>query len=165
MYLSVNISPKDFLFYNLFDVFTDLVQKYEISPDKLRLEITETAIISNLEKTLTLITKLQDYGFIIEMDDFGSGYSSLNSLKDIPVDILKVDLKFLETSRNQEKGRIILKSVLGLARDLGLPVITEGVETEDQVVFLRENGTNLYQGYYFARPIPLEKFEKTFLID
>lgn len=162
-YLSVNISPTDFMFYNIYDVFTELVQKYQIPPNRLRLEITETAIIHNIDETLILIKRLQDYGFYIEMDDFGSGYSSLNTLKDIPVDALKVDMKFLSASKNVSRSRIILSSILAMAKELKLSIITEGVETEDQVVFLREHGTDMYQGFYFAKPMPIEDYEHLYL--
>lgn len=162
-YISVNISPKDFYFLDIYKVFDRLVEQYEIDPGNLKIEITETAVMMDLEKQLKLIEKLRNRGFVVEMDDFGSGYSSLNMLKDISVDILKVDMAFLRKTDNEERSREILKSMIGLSTRLGMPVITEGVETEEQVQFLKEVGCTMFQGYYFAKPMPVEEFEAAYI--
>ncbi|MBE6852414.1 MAG: EAL domain-containing protein [Ruminococcus sp.] len=162
-YISVNISPKDFYFMDIYDIFTGLIEKYDISPSKLKLEITETAIMTDLKNSLDLIDKLRSYGFEIEIDDFGSGYSSLSMLKEINVDVLKVDMGFLEKTDNLEKSRAILHTIISLSKQLGMQVITEGVETEEQVEFLREAGCDAFQGYYFDRPMNVEDFEKKYL--
>lgn len=107
-HVSVNISPKDFYFTDIYKTFTELVEKYEVNPRNLRLEITETAIMNDFKKQLVLIQRLQEYGFLVEMDDFGSGYSSLNMLKDMPVDTLKVDMGFLRETEHRERSRTIL---------------------------------------------------------
>lgn len=161
-YISVNISPTDFYFIDIFDTFMKLVEEYQIEPKNLRLEITETAVITNLEKQLELIDKLQSAGFVVEMDDFGSGYSSLNMLKDIRVDVLKFDLNFLRNSNDIERSRKIIKSLMILSQELEMPAISEGVETEEQVEFLKGIGCNLFQGYYFARPMDVKTFEETY---
>ncbi|MDE6639819.1 MAG: EAL domain-containing protein [Acetatifactor sp.] len=161
-HISVNISPKDFYFADIYKVFTGLVEKYEISPRNLRLEITESAIMSDFEKQLVLIQRLQEYGFLVEMDDFGSGYSSLNMLKDMPVNTLKVDMGFLRQTDHQERSRTILKMIISLSKQLGMEVITEGVETKEQVDFLTDIGCDVFQGYYFARPMPVSEFEKKY---
>ena len=161
-HISVNISPKDFYFADIYKVFTGLVEKYEISPRNLRLEITESAIMSDFDKQLVLIQRLQEYGFYVEMDDFGSGYSSLNMLKDMPVNTLKVDMGFLRQTNHQERSRTILKMIIALSRQLGMEVITEGVETKEQVDFLTDIGCDIFQGYYFAKPMPVEDFEKKY---
>lgn len=163
MYLSVNISPKDFYFLDIYRVFTELVERYEISPKNLKLEITETAVMMNLERQLELIGKLRDAGFVVEMDDFGSGYSSLNMLKDISVDVLKIDMAFLRETQEEERGRKILKMVIELSKALGMPVITEGVETKEQVDFLTEIGCDMFQGYFFAKPMAVEAFEAQYM--
>ena len=93
MYLSVNISPKDFYYVDLYEVFMKLIEKYELDAKNLRLEITESVVMNDIEQKLLVINKLRSAGFLIEMDDFGSGYSSLNLLKDLPVDILKLDIR------------------------------------------------------------------------
>lgn len=162
-YISVNISPTDFYFIDIFDTFMKLMDEYQIEPKNLRLEITETAVITNLEKQLELIEKLRNAGFIVEMDDFGSGYSSLNMLKDIRVDVLKFDLNFLRNSNDIERSRKIIKSLMILSRELEMPAISEGVETKEQVEFLKDIGCNLFQGYYFARPMDVKTFEGTYM--
>ncbi len=161
-HISVNISPKDFYFVDIYKVFIGLVEKYEIRPRNLRLEITESAIMSDFDKQLVLIQRLQEYGFMVEMDDFGSGYSSLNMLKDMPVNTLKVDMGFLRQTNHQERSRTILKMIISLSKQLGMEVITEGVETREQVDFLTEIGCDIFQGYYFAKPMPVNEFEQKY---
>ena len=163
MYISVNISPKDFYFLDIYPIFTGLVERYGIKPGNLRLEITESALSVNLERQLELINKLRAYGFSVEMDDFGSGYSSLNMLKNTNVDTLKVDMGFLQNTTDAEKGRNILEMVIGLCKKLNLRVIVEGVETAEQVKFLTTLGADVFQGYYFARPMPLEEFMEKYM--
>lgn len=163
MYISVNISPKDFLYVDIYKTFVDLVKKYDISQKNLKLEITESAVLMNLEAQLILINKLRAFGFQIEMDDFGSGYSSLNMLKDIPFDVLKIDMAFLQATKNQERSIQILHSIIKLSKRLNMPVITEGVETKEQVDFLKDMGTDYYQGFYFARPMPVKDFESKYI--
>ncbi len=162
VYISVNLSSRDFYFLNIYQVFTDLVKKYEISPKNLKLEITETAVMMDFERQLELIHKLREFGFVVEMDDFGSGYSSLNMLKDIHVDVLKLDMAFLQKNQDTDRGKKILQMVIGLSRQLGIPVISEGVETIEQVSFLSEMGCEIFQGFYFARPMAVEQFEKNY---
>ena len=106
------------------------------------------------------MSRLQAYGFCILMDDFGSGYSSLNTLKDIVVDILKIDMNFLLNSEVPGRGENILASVVYMAKCLGMPVIAEGVEKESQVAFLRSIGCEFVQGYYFAKPMPIDEYEQ-----
>lgn len=163
LYISVNISPIDFYFLNIFQVFTELVQKYEISPKNIKLEITETAIAMDVKRQLELIERLRSYGFVVEMDDFGSGYSSLNMLKDIQVDILKIDMAFLRKSKDEERSKKILHMIINLSKQLGMPVISEGVETKEQVDYLSDFGCDMFQGYYFARPMDITTFEKLYL--
>lgn len=163
IYISVNISPRDFYFLNVYQTFMDLVEKYEIEPKNLKLEITETAIVMDFNRQVELITRLRRNGFIVEMDDFGSGYSSLNMLKDLHVDILKIDMAFLKKAKDEERSKKILQMVIGLSKQLGMPVITEGVENEEQVTFLSEIGCEMFQGYYFAKPMSLAEFEQTYL--
>ncbi len=162
LHISVNISPKDFYFLNIYEILTNLVSKYGISTHSLKLEITETAVVMDFDRQLDLISKLRNEGFIVEMDDFGSGYSSLNMLKDIRVDILKIDMVFLEKSEDEARSRKILQMIINLSNQLGMPVITEGVETEEQLKFLSEMGCNMFQGYYFAKPMAIDKFEEKY---
>lgn len=161
-HISVNISPKDFFFTDVYEVFTGLVTKYGVSPKRLKLEITETAIMTDLKKQLDLIDRLRDYGFTVEIDDFGSGYSSLNTLKDMTVDTLKIDMGFLRKTENRERSQTILRMIITLSKHLGMEVITEGVETREQVDFLTEFGCDVFQGYYFAKPMAVDDFEKKY---
>ena len=163
LYISVNISPRDFYFLNIFQIFTELVEKYDISPKNIKLEITETAIVMDFNRQMDLITRLRQTGFVVEMDDFGSGYSSLNMLKDIHVDILKIDMAFLKKANDEERSRKILKMVIALSKQLGMPVITEGIESAEQVQFLTEMGCEMFQGYYFAKPMDVATFEAQYL--
>lgn len=163
MHISVNISTKDFYYIDLYKVFTELVEKYEISPEKLKLEITESALMQDMDKQLELITRLQKYGFHVEIDDFGSGYSSLNMLKDLKADVLKIDMGFLQEIKDHERTKIILGMVVDLAKRLQMTVITEGVETKNQVEYLTEVGCDMFQGFYFARPIAVTEFENEYL--
>lgn len=163
LYISINISPKDFYFMDVYGTLTSLVREYEIRPESLKLEITETAVMSDLESQLQLIAKLREAGFIVEMDDFGSGYSSLNMLKDIKVDVLKIDMAFLGKTDDKVRAEKILKTIVELSRQLEIPVITEGVETAEQVDFLKEIGCDMFQGYYFARPMEVSAFEENYM--
>lgn len=162
-YLSVNISPKDFFFVDIYKEFNTLVQRYGIDRKNLKLEITESAMMTDLPKQLALIKRLRAAGFIVEMDDFGSGYSSLNMLKDICVDVLKIDMDFLRESEREERSRTILKMIVALAKELGMPVITEGVETKEHVDFLTKIGCDVFQGYFFGRPMKIADYEKKYM--
>lgn len=163
MRISVNISPKDFYYIDIYTMFQELVKKYEISPENLNIEITETAIMSDIPNLRDELKRLQDLGFTIEIDDFGSGYSSLNALKDIDVDVLKIDMGFLRETQNKDRSKIILNSVVQMAKEIGMPVITEGVETIEQVHMLTRMGCDTFQGYYFSKPISVEEFEKQYM--
>ena len=160
--LSVNVSPKDLYYLDIRKEFTDLVNRYMIDPKKLNIEITETAVTSDVNKCAKLILDLQSAGFKVEIDDFGSGYSSLNMLKDINADVLKIDMGFLRKTDNQDRARVILNYTIDMAHELGMSVITEGVESEEQVDFLKDMGCEMFQGYYFDRPMPVDIFEEKY---
>lgn len=163
LHISVNISAKDFYYLDIYKVFTELVKKYDISPENLKLEITETALMMEQDKILVLLEKLQNFGFCVEIDDFGSGYSSLNMLKDIHADVLKIDMGFLRETQNHDRTKIILDVVVDLAKRLQMTVITEGVENKKQVDYLKKAGCDMFQGYYFDRPIPVSEFETKYI--
>ena len=112
---------------------------------------------------LPLIERLKKAGFIVEMDDFGSGYSSLNMLKDIPVDILKIDMMFLYRAKDTERSKKIVTQIIALAKALEIGVVTEGVENKEQFEFLRNSGSDIFQGYYFSKPIRLKDFEEQYM--
>lgn len=158
LWLSINISPKDFYFIDVVSELQNLIMEYEIDPSKLRIEITESVMMTDPEEKVKIFDKLRHSGFIVEMDDFGSGYSSLNLLKDMPVDVLKLDMKFL--SDDTDKSDTIIKNIINLSNELHMITLTEGVETEQQFKQLRQMGCSLFQGYYFAKPMPVEDFEQ-----
>ena len=160
LYLSVNISPKDFYMIDVPECIIGLADKYELDRKRLRLEITETIMMDDIDEKLKTIDKLREAGFIVEMDDFGSGYSSLNMLKDMPVDVLKLDMIFLKDTAHDERTKKIMSLIIDLAKSLDVPVIAEGVETVEQVDFLAKMGCDYFQGYYFARPVSLDEYEK-----
>ncbi len=163
LHISVNISPRDFYFLNIYQTFTSLVAKYDLDPKNLKLEITETAVVMDFQRQMDLINRLRRNGFVVEMDDFGSGYSSLNMLKDIYVDVLKIDMAFLKKANDEERSRKILEMIISLSNNLGMPVITEGVETEEQLQFLIDMGCHMFQGYFFSKPVSVETFENTYI--
>lgn len=135
-YISVNISAKDFYHIDVYQTFKNLVSKYGIDTDKLHIEITETALSEDKQAAHKTIERLHDEGFIIEIDDFGSGYSSFNFLKDVCADVIKIDRVFLKKSSHEERGEQILRSIISLSHDIGMDVITEGVENVDQLSML-----------------------------
>lgn len=159
--ISVNISRADIHMHDFCQKLISLTAKYGIDPRELRLEITETAYIENAELLLDVVGRLREKGFIIEMDDFGKGYSSLNTLKNVPVDVLKLDLGFLHESENSGgRSGIILNSVMHMAHWLNLAVVAEGVETLRQADYLASIGCDIMQGYLYARPLPIPEFEE-----
>lgn len=158
--VSVNVSRLHLYDPDFCDNMVALVQKYNLPPSLLELEITESAYAEHPQMLYDIIDTLQQKGFVFLMDDFGSGYSSLNALKDIPVDIIKIDLHFLRKARRGEQaGATILRGAIRLVRDMGLPVVAEGVETEQQAAQLQQMGCDCAQGYYFAPPLPVNQFE------
>lgn len=161
--ISVNISVKDFYYIDLFETLVSLVRKYNVDPDRLKLEITESVFMNEKERQIEIINSLRDFGFTIEIDDFGSGYSSLNMLKEVPANILKMDMAFISMGNNAEKGRKIVNTIVSLAKALDMQVIVEGVETEDQVEFLSGTKADYLQGFYFDRPLTIKQFEEKYL--
>lgn len=157
--VSVNVSRAELYDKDLAQVIMGLVEKYDIPISLFQLEITESAYTDNPGQLIGVITNLKELGFTILMDDFGSGYSSLNTLKDVPVDVLKLDLKFLYNMDRNKKANYILKSVVQMAMRLELDVIAEGVELPVQAEFLKSIGCMNAQGYMFSRPIPRSEFE------
>ncbi len=140
--------------------FRNLIQTYGLTPDQLRIEITESAYTENPELLISTTERLREYGFQVEMDDFGSGYSSLHMLKQVPVDRIKLDLRFLTDAGDPEKGRIIISCMIKMVRLLGMSLIAEGVETVEQARFLQSLGCTEMQGYYFYKPMISREFEK-----
>lgn len=156
--ISVNVSRTDLYHEDLVQTLSDMVRDYGLKPEDLHLEITESAYVKDSEKFLSVIKKLKQKGFIIEMDDFGSGYSSLNTLSELPIDVMKLDLKFLRQTENNRRRQKVVEFVIRLADALKLQVIAEGVETREQAQMLKKLGCRHAQGYLYGRPMPEQEF-------
>ena len=160
-FISVNVSRCDIREdRDIPKQFHDLIKQYDLDPEQLRIEITETAYAENSALLIRTTEQLREYGFQVEMDDFGSGYSSLHMLKEVPVDRIKLDLRFLTDAGDPERGRIIIGYMIRMIRSLGMQMITEGVETKEQADFLFSQGSTEMQGYYFHRPMPVQDYEQ-----
>lgn len=163
--ISTNFSRHDIFQPDFVDKLEKIRLKYDIPVEFLRVEITESAVVGGSQHSNDIVQKLHKFGYVVEMDDFGSGYSSLNVLKDIEMDIIKLDMLFLSEKTESNRGGIILSSVVRMAKWLGLPVIAEGVETMEQADFLKSIGCDDIQGYLYSRPLPEEEFEKLLVSD
>ncbi|NCC16508.1 MAG: EAL domain-containing protein [Clostridia bacterium] len=158
--ISVNVSRRDIYNPHLLGTIVALLQKYDLDPTLLHLEITESAYTQNAEQLVNTVNLLRNHGLEVHMDDFGSGYSSLNMLQNVPVDILKLDMRFLGHDYANERSGNILNAVVRMATALRLPVLAEGVETKEQADFLRSIGCLLMQGYFFSKPMEIGDFER-----
>ncbi|MBQ8964492.1 MAG: EAL domain-containing protein [Clostridia bacterium] len=158
--VSVNLSRVDVFDPTLEARLEGLIERYGLDHRALKLEVTESAYTDTAEQMIELITRLRAKGFEIEMDDFGSGYSSLNMLSYMPIDVLKMDMQFVRNITQSEKDFKLVEVVLDIARYLKVPVVAEGVETEAQLKMLKGAGCDLVQGFYFSRPLPPEEFER-----
>ena len=156
--VAINISAVQFSKRNLFDVILCALVKTGLSPERLELEITETALLNNQAAHLTTIRQLKNLGISIVLDDFGIGYSSVNYLVNFPFDKIKIDKSFTQGAPNRKDCAAVITSVLALAHGLGIATTAEGVETEEQLTFVRTAGIDLVQGYLFGRPVPVSEF-------
>ena len=157
--ISVNISRAHFTQEGLAEHISQLVDSYGPKHKLIELEVTESAFFDDKNVLIDTVKQLRAYGFPISMDDFGAGYSSLNSLKDIPLDVLKLDSEFFRGEDEMGRREIIVRETICLARELNMRVVAEGIELREQVDFLAGLGCDMIQGYYFARPMPIEEFE------
>lgn len=158
--ISVNVSRADIYHADLTDILKRIITKYDLHPSRLHLEITESAYTENPKQFIETVQRLREIGFVIEMDDFGSGYSSLNMLNEMPIDILKLDMKFIQSQTAKSVNHGILNFIMDLAGWMNLSVVAEGVETKEQLSRLREISCDYAQGYYFSKPIPCKDFEE-----
>lgn len=161
--ISVNVSRQDINDPKLCEKLLTIVNKYDIPINLFRIEITESYFSEDTERIISVVEKLHNNGFLIELDDFGSGYSSLNILKDIQIDILKLDMKFFSGKDDLGRSVPIITSVIKMARLLNIPVIAEGVETKIQADFLLSLGCEIIQGFYYSKPLPVNSFEKDYI--
>ena len=158
--LVISINQSRLHLHNLayVDTLKSLIEKYEVNPGVMELELTESAFFCDSDVIFDVTRRLHQIGFKLSIDDFGSGYSSLNLLKDIYVDVVKLDRGFFNKSLNTVRGKKIVKSIILMAKDLGIETVAEGVETIDQVEFLREIGCDMAQGFYYEKPMPMSEF-------
>lgn len=160
--LSVNISRVTLFQNDFIKRFVQMARRYEVPPEYLEIEITENVFIFDANMVEQILSQLRRYGFSISMDDFGSGYSSLNLLRELPIDVLKIDRIFLQESIRVEKAYAIIKSVVEMAYSLNMVVVCEGVETLEHAEFLKTIHCTVGQGYYFSKPIPLAAFQEKY---
>lgn len=158
--VSVNVSRADVYQSDLAETLLEITQKHGVNPVYLHLEITESAYAENPEQIISTVDKLRKQGFIIEMDDFGSGYSSLNMLNQMRLDILKLDMKFIQNEMEKPADQSILRFIISLAHWMRLSVVAEGVETREQLERLRGFGCDYVQGYFLAKPMPVAEYEE-----
>ncbi|HBF7898488.1 EAL domain-containing protein [Clostridioides difficile] len=156
--VSVNLSRVELYQPDIVKFINKTIQMYNLSSDLIEIEITETVAINELNILKNVLNELRKYGFFISMDDFGTGYSSISCLRDMPIDILKLDKSFLDGIEHDERSRNIAKSIVSLAKSLDLVVIIEGVESKEQAELMKQFGCDLVQGFYFARPMPAKNF-------
>jgi EAL domain-containing protein (putative c-di-GMP-specific phosphodiesterase class I) len=140
------------------DEIYETAKKHGVPTDMVKFEVTETAYNDNPEQLVSVVKRLQNYGFTIMMDDFGSGYSSLNTLKDLPIDVLKIDMCFLRDMETNARAGTILTSIVRMTKWLDIPIVAEGVETYNHANFLKNIGCDHMQGYLFSRPLPPDEY-------
>ena len=158
--ISVNVSRIHFTREDLAGHICGIIDEYNVPHDKIELELTESAFFDDKQILLNTVKELREFGFAVSMDDFGAGYSSLNSLKELPLDVVKLDAEFFRDSDEDGRGDIIVGDTIALAKKLDMKIVAEGIETREQVDFLATKDCDLIQGYYFAKPMPLDEFEK-----
>ena len=158
--VSVNVSRIDIYDPQIEQKIDGMVEECGLAPEDLHLEITESAYADNAEQMIQVVENFRKKGYLIEMDDFGAGYSSLNMLANLPIDVLKLDMKFIQDIHTDEKCLRMVQLIMDIAKFLDVPVVAEGVEVEEQYRLLKEMGCQLIQGYYFSKPVPADEFEK-----
>ncbi|MBR4093446.1 MAG: EAL domain-containing protein [Oscillospiraceae bacterium] len=159
--ISVNISRAHFEKPDLAEHIRDIVKQYDIPFSCVEIELTESAFFDDKNLLIQTVKRLREYGFVVSMDDFGSGFSSLNSLKDIPLDVIKLDAGFFNIANDEDdRSSFIIEDTIAMAKHLRMQTVAEGIETRQQVDFLCSLGCDLIQGYYFARPMPIDEFER-----
>ena len=158
--LAVNVSARQFRQPDFVTQTKNIVGQSGIDPSHLKLELTESIVVNNVADTIEKMHQLKTLGLTFSMDDFGTGYSSLAYLKRLPLDQLKIDQSFVRDISHDPNDAAIVQTIITMGNTMGMNVIAEGVETQQQLDFLRKHGCNTYQGYLFSRPVPLAEFEK-----
>ncbi|MBQ2823431.1 MAG: EAL domain-containing protein [Oscillospiraceae bacterium] len=162
--ISVNVSRAHFTREDLAEHICAIVDKYQVPHNVIELELTESAFFDDKNVLLNTVQKLREAGFQVSMDDFGAGYSSLNSLKELRIDVLKIDADFFRGADAEERGLLIVSEVIGLAKKLNMKIVAEGIESKEQVEFLTEQECDLIQGYFYAKPMPVAEFAQKYAV-
>ena len=157
--ISVNVSRAEMLEDGLVERFLALLKKYDLPEGSIHLEITESAFANDMDQLTRIIETMRNNNVLVEMDDFGSGLSSLSMLKDVPVDVVKLDIGFMRSAISEDRGGVVLSSIIRMLQGLDTPIIAEGVETREQAEMLKNMGCHLMQGFHFSRPMPVDEFE------
>lgn len=156
--ISINVSRLDLYSPAFVDDYLAIMKKYQVPPKFIQLEITETALFDNNAEMLAIINRLHNSGIHVLMDDFGTGYSSISMIKDIPIDVLKIDKSLIDDSLTNHRGRTIIKMIIDLCHQFDITVTAEGVETKEQFDLLNSLGCDYIQGYYCAKPMALKEY-------
>lgn len=160
--IAINESRRQLYNDNHVKELEETVKKYKVNPNLIELELTETVVVENIEKAKEAEKKVHSLGFVVSMDDFGVGYSSFYMLKNINIDVLKIDKSFSDEVIESKRGRIILESIIDMAKKLEIKTVAEGIETKEQIEYLKQIGCDMVQGYYYEKPIPIKKFEQKY---
>lgn len=163
--VSINLSAKQFISQNLASVCLAILQQYDISPEQIIIELTETAMMTEPKKTQKILNQLKQYGFNISIDDFGTGYSSLNYLKKFPVSEIKIDKSFINDVEKESQDKIIVEGIIAMSKKMEVQVVAEGVETKEQIDWLISKGCHIMQGFYFSKPLEKNDFIKFYKIN
>lgn len=163
--MSVNLSGKSIMQPETVDVISEIVSKRPSALEYFSIEVTETAVMANLENAIDTLEKIKDLGIEIALDDFGTGYSSLTYLKKLPIEVLKIDKSFTDSISNENDDEVIVESVIKLAQNLSLDIVVEGIETTEQLAFFKKHGCNVAQGYLFSKPLPSSELEELLFSD
>ena len=162
--VSINLSRVDIFDPTLEKTLDGILHQNDLTHDTLRLEITESAYTENADQVIKVVEDLHNKGYTVEMDDFGTGYSSLSMLSAMPIDVLKMDRTFVRNIEHDEKDIQLVALILGIAKNMNIPVIAEGVETEAQIALLKDLGCAVVQGYVFSRPLHHSDFETKIIL-
>jgi EAL domain-containing protein (putative c-di-GMP-specific phosphodiesterase class I) len=158
--LAANVSARQFRQADFVAVVTDIIRQTDINPNRLKLELTESLVLDDINETIRKMHELREIGVRFSMDDFGTGNSSLSNLRKLPIDQLKIDQSFVRDISVDPDDTVIVQTIIAMANNLGLDVIAEGVETENQRIFLETHGCQTFQGYLFSKPVPLADFQQ-----
>lgn len=162
--ISINESRHHLKNKNHIKELKKILSKYDADANLIELEMTETTVVEDILVAKGAAEAVKKLGFIVSMDDFGTGYSAFNILKDIEIDILKIDKEFFKNLENNKRAQIIIETIIQMCKKLKIKTVAEGIETKEQVEFLKKIGCDIIQGYYFSKPITITEFEEKYLV-